>query len=991
MNTSTTLTCQNEQRRYAVRAAQNLNGLDYLEVSDDQYTLTVYFLGKAPKDIFKENVRIEGGRRIRNLRVVAIAVYRQDEPDLDDYMEVVVDRPGDFSTYTLSVVELDENDKPTDKPLHGFDPRYAHLNFSFKVSCPSDLDCKSLAAICPPEERAEPEINYLAKDYASFRQLILDRLALILPDWKERHIPDLGITLVEILAYVGDYLSYYQDAVATEAYLDTARQRISVRRHTRLVDYQMHEGCNARALVCLQIGVNSNSDINDSLEPKDIYFITRYDNAPTSKVLTKDDLQGIANSQYEVFEPVVENLAEPIQLLDRDFINVNSLIIKLKEASDPLSQYLREHFSHRTQGLLDRYDRHSTPSEELQQAVMAELKRQIERGSLYDEQRFALITLTDGTRRLLEKNPQGKDLMQLNRWLLEEAYPQEIAKSKIYLRKAHNEIAFYTWGDRECCLPRGATTATLKDDWAEANQSGQQNQKQESCEPQEPPKEPTRSRKLNLAVGDILIFEEILGAKTGNPADADITRRHAVRLTKVTPSVDELLDQPIVEIEWAAADALPFPFCISAIGPAPECKLLENISVARGNVILVDHGRTIATEPLGSVSIKETQARCKGEGRAEETMLVPSPFRPHLKEMPLTFSQPILPDSPASSLLGQDPRQALPQVKELIGRRYALNGSLDAIATQWTSQYDLLNSTGDDLHFVVEIDNDGRAYLRFGDGELGKVPEAEMSFEATYRVGNGLVGNVGAEAISYIVFRRNAVFGTGLEPRNPLPAGGGISPELLSEVKLFAPSAFRKQLQRAITADDYARLAERHPKVQKAAATLRWMGSWSEVLVAIDPLGTEDADEELLQEIAGYLHRYRRVGHDVTVVPAQYVSLDIELIVCLLPSYLRGHVKAALLQVFSDRILPDGRRGFFYPDNLTFGDGIALSKLVAVAQAVPGVESVTVKKLERLYQGPNHEIENGILPIGSLEIARVANDPNFPENGQFRLDMRGGR
>ena len=67
-------------------------------------------------------------------------------------------------------------------------------------------------------------------------------------------MPDLGVTLVELLAYVGDYLSYYQDAVATEAYLDTARLRISVRRHARLVDYAMHEGCNARAWVCVEVG-----------------------------------------------------------------------------------------------------------------------------------------------------------------------------------------------------------------------------------------------------------------------------------------------------------------------------------------------------------------------------------------------------------------------------------------------------------------------------------------------------------------------------------------------------------------------------------------------------------------------------------------------------------------------------------------------------------------------------------------------------------------
>src|SRR6185436_6967994 len=87
-------------------------------------------------------------------------------------------------------------------------------------------------------------------------------------DWRERHAPDIGITLVELLAYIGDYLSYYQDAVATEAYLDTARQRISVRRHARLIDYQMHEGCNARAWVCVE------TDSDCKRNSRDIYFVT---------------------------------------------------------------------------------------------------------------------------------------------------------------------------------------------------------------------------------------------------------------------------------------------------------------------------------------------------------------------------------------------------------------------------------------------------------------------------------------------------------------------------------------------------------------------------------------------------------------------------------------------------------------------------------------------------------------------------------------------
>ncbi len=137
-------------------------------------------------------------------------------------------------------------------PLAGFDPRLSEVEFSFKVECASDFDCKPDAQ-CPPAAADEPEINYLAKDYASFRRLMLDRLSAIAPGWRERNPADLGVALVELLAYVGDQLSYYQDAVATEAYLGTARRRVSVRRHARLVDYRLHEGTNARAWVAFTV------------------------------------------------------------------------------------------------------------------------------------------------------------------------------------------------------------------------------------------------------------------------------------------------------------------------------------------------------------------------------------------------------------------------------------------------------------------------------------------------------------------------------------------------------------------------------------------------------------------------------------------------------------------------------------------------------------------------------------------------------------------
>lgn len=98
-----------------------------------------------------------------------------------------------------------------------------------------------------------PRLDYTARDYAGLRRLMLDRLAQLLPEWQGERPADPLTTVVEVLAAMGDYLSYYQDAVATEAYLETARRRLSVRRHARLLDYVLHDGTNARTWVTIKV------------------------------------------------------------------------------------------------------------------------------------------------------------------------------------------------------------------------------------------------------------------------------------------------------------------------------------------------------------------------------------------------------------------------------------------------------------------------------------------------------------------------------------------------------------------------------------------------------------------------------------------------------------------------------------------------------------------------------------------------------------------
>jgi len=261
--------CCEDRRREAVRNFPDLNGIDFLEILDSdapnpaerQRLMRVHFLkAPAPPGLVPANVQFSGGDRLRDVQARTVNYD-------GDVVVVQVNAPGDFSTYTLRLVQTDAKGLPLDQPLPGLDPLLAAVDFSFKVECPSDFDCQP-ERLCPTAPLVTPEINYLAKDYASFRQLLLDRLALLLPQWRERHSADLGVTLVELLASVADYLSYQQDAVAAEAYLGTARRRVSVRRHARLVDYFMHEGGNAR--VWVQMVVDA-----DAVLPRGVQLLTR--------------------------------------------------------------------------------------------------------------------------------------------------------------------------------------------------------------------------------------------------------------------------------------------------------------------------------------------------------------------------------------------------------------------------------------------------------------------------------------------------------------------------------------------------------------------------------------------------------------------------------------------------------------------------------------------------------------------------------------------
>lgn len=107
------------------------------------------------------------------------------------------------------------------------------------------------------------------------------------------------------------------------------------------------------------------------------------------------------------------------------------LAVKLRDAQDPVSEFLKSQFSADTRSLLTAYKEKEEPSDQLVSAIVNELNRLISGPSLFDEDRFSDIELSDETQELADSNPQGPALLALNRALLAEAFPSLVAQSQI--------------------------------------------------------------------------------------------------------------------------------------------------------------------------------------------------------------------------------------------------------------------------------------------------------------------------------------------------------------------------------------------------------------------------------------------------------------------------------------------------------------------------------------------------------------------------------
>ena len=689
------------------------------------------------------------------------------------------------------------------------------------------------------------------------RNALLDFASQRYPQWTEKIEADAGVMLAEIMAALGDELAYIQDRYAREAYLESATQRRSLRRHTQLVDYPIHDGLTASTFLDLKV----KPDVKE-----------------------KPDATRIGGT----------------------FLDAGTRVWAFGQGEPPIP--------------------------------------------------FEL-----GSRLADTAADEGKPI-------------------RFWVHVDWNQMAVHLPDPTAPCLPLGTTELFLQDHFPTVDQV------------------PSGEDPLTLLTfwrGKWLLLKT-------DPKDPSVpARRHLVRVVEVEHITDPLsLDAnnnpiPITRIKWEDAQALPFEMCLSDM-------------IVCGNLVLATAGETV-TE-FFSIGTNEHIPPAQAD-TVDLTLERQGPLDEIAGRRSVTYLYSLKQTEPQGLGWLGELHDAKPEVELQEVTAVDLQPFDPPHLWQW--QRTLLDARGFQDTFTLDdgtwrrivgfrrigeviehVDYASGAgfTIRFGDGEFGKTPPDKTVFRVRYRTGPGTRANLPADTV---VNLRNPEDETQADlasvldaVTNPLPITSGVDPEDAAVIKQIVPEAFRAITFRAVRPEDYAEIAERLPWVQRAGARFCWTGSWLSAFVTADPLGSFELSSEHRTELENLMDCVRQAGRDVFVRHPRFVNLDLEIKICVEPFAYPGQVKARVLEALIGRKGVRFTKGFFDPDNFTFGTPLRRAALEAVIQDVAGVRGVEQMYIRARGITALREFDELTFNVSHDQVIRLQNDPRFPERGSLRIVTR---
>ena len=304
-----------------------------------------------------------------------------------------------------------------------------------------------------------------------------------------------------------------------------------------------------------------------------------------------------------------------------------------------------------------------------------------------------------------------------------------------------------------------------------------------------------------------------------------------------------------------------------------------------------------------------------------------------------------------------------------VNRDVTLLTRLGGVPTEWTLQESLAFSRELLREYVIEIDDADRAAVIFGDGVLGAFPEAGAEVRATYRVGGGAAGNVGANTIQTIVGAPQLAL-LGAQATNPSPTSGGSERESIERAVQHAPAVFRS-LKRAVTAADYEALALDFPGVGRVRARAT---NWNTVTMAVAPAGGGLVSDILRANLLAYFEDKRPLSTRIEIGQVDYVPILVIAEIGVLPYYSRDDV-AQQVRTAAGALLTF--------DEVDFAIPIYLSRFYEVIEDVEGVRFANITQFRREDRlpdpaNPSIQIEpSGKITLGENEIPMPPTAPQY--------------
>jgi hypothetical protein len=327
---------------------------------------------------------------------------------------------------------------------------------------------------------------------------------------------------------------------------------------------------------------------------------------------------------------------------------------------------------------------------------------------------------------------------------------------------------------------------------------------------------------------------------------------------------------------------------------------------------------------------------------------------------------------------------------ELANQEYQLDAtpflddslSISAGNGAYTQVDDFLDSSTTDRHFIVSVDENDRATVRFGNNTNGAIPTGTISF--TYKTGGGAAGNVNPGTIvraanSYVDSFGNPVQ---LTITNEERATGGADRATVAAIQAAAPLSLRA-LNRTVAREDFEIHAEQVAGVARAL-----------MLTSNERAGIEENHGELYIVPSGggdpsatlkaAVHTQVTETYPCTLTfvveekDPDYITVNVQASVHLRSGYTAATVAASIqanIEAFFDLDTSDGSKN----ENIGFGyqidNEIAYSDLYNVIRDTTGVRKLDDKPGALTLNGEaaDLEIEPYQFPIlGTVTLLNAA-------------------